>query len=240
MFKIQWDTDTRGVKLSTIKTDETLGIPPRPVFFEELDLLKLSEQGYSYPKCKEPLMWACNKQYFYNGELCFEVKGANIYDAPTVVFQEDKQKLNLLPVDMPKMLEKCENLMFIVENEAIDFIREQYVMYSNATKMVEKVKANQIDFEQLKKRAEKQQKQEMAIVKQDCESFDIMPMLEAKRQHKANYHTTKIDKFIASFSGGKDSQVVLDLCTRAIPPTEFEVMYSDTGYELKNSIYIYI
>ena len=239
MFRVQWDTDTRGVRLSTIKTDETLGITPRPVFFEELDLLKLNELGYSYQKCKEPLMWACNKQYYYNGELCFEVKGANIYDAPTVVFQDGKENLELLPVDVPEMLRRCENLMFIVENEAIDFIREQYVMYSSATKAVEKVKANQIDFIALKEKLEKQTKQEMAIVKQDCESFDIMPMINAKKQHKKNLFATKIDKFIASFSGGKDSQVVLDLCTRAIPPTEFDVMYSDTGYELANSISVY-
>ena len=239
MFRVQWDTDTRGVRLSTIKTDETLGITPRPVFFEELDLLKLNKLGYSYQKCKEPLMWACNKQYYYNGELCFEVKGANIYDAPTVVFQDGKEKLELLPVDVPEMLRRCENLMFIVENEAIDFIRDQYVMYSSATKAVEKVKANQIDFIALKEKLEKQTKQEMAIVKQDCESFDIMPMINAKKQHKKNLFATKIDKFIASFSGGKDSQVVLDLCTRAIPPTEFDVMYSDTGYELANSISVY-
>ncbi len=239
MFRVQWDTDTRGVRLSTIKTDETLGITPRPVFFEELDLLKLNKLGYSYQKCKEPLMWACNKQYYYNGELCFEVKGANIYDAPTVVFQDGKENLELLPVDVPEMLRRCENLMFIVENEAIDFIREQYVMYSSATKAVEKVKANQIDFIALKEKLEKQTKQEMAIVKQDCESFDIMPMINAKKQHKKNLFATKIDKFIASFSGGKDSQVVLDLCTRAIPPTEFDVMYSDTGYELANSISVY-
>lgn len=33
--------------------------------------------------------------------------------------------------------------------------------------------------------------------------------------------------------------MVLDLCTRAIPPTEFEVIYSDTGYELPPSLELY-
>ena len=56
---------------------------------------------------------------------------------------------------------------------------------------------------------------------------------------KRVYQTTKIDKFIASFSGGKDSQVVLDLCTRAIPSTDFEVIYSGTGYELPPSLELY-
>ena len=50
---------------------------------------------------------------------------------------------------------------------------------------------------------------------------------------------TKIDYFLASFSGGKDSQVVLDLCTRALPPDSFQVIYSDTGYELPSSLELY-
>ena len=79
----------------------------------------------------------------------------------------------------------------------------------------------------------------MAVVKQDCDSFDIMPFETAKREGKRVLLSTKIDRFIASFSGGKDSQVVLDLCTRAIPPTDFEVIYSDTGYELPSSLELY-
>ena len=63
--------------------------------------------------------------------------------------------------------------------------------------------------------------------------------VEAEASGKRIYQTTKIDKFLASFSGGKDSQVVLDLCTRAIPPENFEVIYSDTGYELPPSLQLY-
>ena len=79
----------------------------------------------------------------------------------------------------------------------------------------------------------------MAIVKEDCDSFEVMPLETAEQQGKKIFHTTKIDRFLASFSGGKDSQVVLDLCTRAIPSTEFEVIYSDTGYELPPSLELY-
>lgn len=79
----------------------------------------------------------------------------------------------------------------------------------------------------------------MAIVKEDCESFDIMPLSEAEKQGKKVLKATKIDYFLASFSGGKDSQVVLDLCTRALPPDSFQVIYSDTGYELPSSLELY-
>lgn len=239
MFKIQWDKETGGVKLSSKIEEGTLGISPRPVFWEELDLLKLNEMGWQYPHCNEPLLWAINKQYWYYGELVFEAKGANIYDAATIVILPGYEKMTLRPVNVKKMLDRTKDNMFLLESEAIEFIREVYVQYARARKSVEQVRANQIDFEALAKNLEAQRKQKMAIVREDCDSFDIMPLDKAEEQGKKIYQTTKIDIFLASFSGGKDSQVVLDLCTRAIPSTEFEVIYSDTGYELPPSLELY-
>ena len=60
MYKISWDYETGGVLLHSHVTSNTLGITPRPVFWEELDLLKLHELGWEYPHTEEPLMWACN------------------------------------------------------------------------------------------------------------------------------------------------------------------------------------
>ena len=239
MYKITWDKETGGVMLHSRIVEGTLGTSPRPVFWEELDLLKLNEMGWSYPHSSEPIMWAINKQYWYRGELLFEVKGANIYDEPTVVFQSGIQKKALKSVNVKKMLQKCQEYMFLLESEAIEFIHEIYTQYSGARKSVQNVTSNQLDYEQLAQRAEKRLKQKMAIVKEDCDSFDIIPLSEAEKQGKKIYQTTKIDRFIASFSGGKDSQVVLDLCTRAIPSTDFEVIYSDTGYELPTSLTLY-
>ena len=239
MYKITWDKETGGVLLHSRIVEGTLGVSPRPVFFEELDLLKLNELGWEYPHSVEPLLWAVNKQYWYQGELMFEAKGANIYDAATIVFQPGREKMKLKPVDVKKMLAKNHDFMFLLESEAIEFIRETFSQYAGARKSVERVAANQMDYEALAKRMEKKTKQKMAIVKEDCDSFEIMPLNAAEEQGKKVFHTTKIDRFLASFSGGKDSQVVLDLCTRAIPSTEFEVIYSDTGYELPPSLQLY-
>ena len=74
MFKITWDKKNNGVLLTMRSTEETLNVPPRPVFFEELDLLGLNK-FWKYPKSKEPLLWACNRRYFYKGELVLEAKG---------------------------------------------------------------------------------------------------------------------------------------------------------------------
>lgn len=239
MFKIQWDKKTGGVLLSSVVTKETLNIAPRPVFYEELNLLGLNNLGWSYPECEEPLMWACNKEYYYRGEFVFEVKGANIYEKATVVLQPGYEKLKLVPVDMKAMLEKNKEQMFLCESEAIEFIRDVYDTYTGANRLSEMYAANQMDFEVLAAKQEKRVKQKMAIVKEDCDSFDIMPESEAQQQGKKVLQTTKIDYFLASFSGGKDSQVVLDLCTRALPPDAYQVIYSDTGYELPSSLELY-
>lgn len=79
MYKITWDEETGGVLLHPRIVDGTIGIPPRPVFYEELDLLRLNEHGWNYPHCEEPIMWAVNKQYYYRGKHIFDAKGANIY-----------------------------------------------------------------------------------------------------------------------------------------------------------------
>ena len=239
MYKITWDKETGGVQLHTRVVEDTLGVSPRPVFYEELDLLGLDKLGWKYPRSKEPLLWAVNKQYWYRGELMFEAKGANIYDSATIVFQEGCQKMKLTPVNMKKMLERNREIMFVIESEAIEFIRDTYTTYAQAKKSVEKVKGNQLDYEALAARMEQKTKRKMAIVKEDCDSFEVMPLDVANEQGRRVFQTTKIDRFIASFSGGKDSQVVLDLCTRAIPSTDFEVLYSDTGYELPPSLSLY-
>ena len=239
MYKITWDKETGGVLLHSRIVDGTIGTSPRPVFWEELDLLKVNELGWKYPHTEAPLLWAINKQYWYQGELMFEAKGANIYDAATIIFQPGKENIEVKPVDVNEMLKRNAEFMFLLESEAIEFIRETFKQYAGARRSLAQVKANQLDYEALAKRMEAKVKKKMAIVREDCDSFDIMPLDTAEEQGKKVFHTTKIDKFIASFSGGKDSQVVLDLCTRAIPSTEFEVIYSDTGYELPTSLELY-
>lgn len=239
MYKITWDQETGGVQLHSLLVDGTLGISPRPVFWEELDLLKLNALGWDYPHTEEPLLWAVNKQYWYRGELMFEAKGANIYDDATIVFQPGKEQMKLTPVDVKAMVARNSDFLFRLESEAMEFIKETYNQYARANKSTARVAANQLDYEALAARAEKKTKTKMAIVREDCDSFDVMPLEEAKAQGKQVYQTTKIDRFLASFSGGKDSQVVLDLCTRAMRSTDFEVIYSDTGYELPSSLSLY-
>lgn len=239
MYKIEWDTVTGGVLLRRGATPATLGIAPRPVFHEELDLIGLEAMGFTYERQEAPLLWAVNKQYFYRGQLLFTVAGADVYTMPTVTLAKGVTPGPLQAVDVEAMLSRNDALMAALESEAIEFIRQTFVTYSRATRTTERQGQDAVDYTALAQRAAKRQRRDMVVVREDCDSFDVMPTERAKAEGKTVLLATRIDRFIASFSGGKDSQVVLDLCTRAMPPTDFTVVYSDTGYELPPSLTLY-
>lgn len=237
MFKIVWDAEYNGVRLTMSSAGESLNVSPRPVFWEELDLLGLNKIGWIYPHVEEPLLWACDRRYFFKGQFVLEVKGGNIFDAPTVIPQEGFDCLTLTPVDMEKLRDRNEDTMFIIEHEAMDFINQTYRRYKNIREVLQK--NPDLDFQRLADKLEKKTKQEHVVVKEDCDSFDVMPLNKAEELGKVPILTSKIELFIASFSGGKDSQVMLDLVTRVVPSDDFFVIYSNTGYELPSSLKLY-
>lgn len=61
MYKITWDKETGGVQLHSRIVEGTLGISPRPVFFEELDLLGLDKLGWTYPPHKRAHHVGCQQ-----------------------------------------------------------------------------------------------------------------------------------------------------------------------------------
>jgi 3'-phosphoadenosine 5'-phosphosulfate sulfotransferase (PAPS reductase)/FAD synthetase/ferredoxin len=236
MFNIVWDKENNGVLLTMKSSEEALNVPPRPVFFEELDLLGVNKH-WEYPQCDEPLLWACDRRYFYYGELVLEAKGGNIYDAPQLIFTQPDKKLSLKPIDIELLCKKNETAMFLLEHEALEFINGIYRRYRPNGK--KQTMSDATDFQKLVDIQEQKTKEKYIVIKEDCDSFDIMPLLEAEKQGKKIMLNTKIEIFIASFSGGKDSQVVLDLVSRVIPSSDFSVIYSDTGYEIPPSLDIY-
>ena len=237
MFKIIWDPAYNGVRLTMSSKGDALNVSPRPVFWEELDLLGLNKRGWIYPHVEKPLLWACDRRYFYKGQFVLEVKGGNVFDAPEVIQQEGYEILTLQPVDMERLRSRNEDTMFIIEHEAMDFINQTYRRYKNIREVSQK--NPDLDFQRLASSLEKKTKEEHVVIKEDCDSFDVMPLSKAEEQGKAPILSSNTDIFVTSFSGGKDSQVVLDLVTRVVPAEDVVVVYSDTGYELPPSLSLY-
>ena len=178
MFKVIWDPEYNGVRLTMSAKGQAINVSPRPVFWEELDLLGLNKMGWIYPHVEEPLLWACDRRYFYKGDFVLEVKGGNIFDAPTIIQQPGFESLILKPIDIEHLRAKNEDTMFIIEHEAMDFINQTYRRYKNIREVSEK--NPDIDFQRLASNLEKTTNEEHVVVKEDCESFDVMPLSKAE------------------------------------------------------------
>ncbi|MBP1928933.1 phosphoadenosine phosphosulfate reductase [Methanolinea mesophila] len=128
MFNVKWDPDINGVILSTDLGDTNY--PVRPVFHEELDLLKFYELGFKYPNCSEPLMWAAGRTYYYKGEKIALVKGGGFYNNLKIEKFVDSQEIE--PINISKILKKNRDKIYFYSHDSIDFIRDCYVKYKNS------------------------------------------------------------------------------------------------------------
>jgi len=172
MHKVIWDKEINGVLLKNSVDESEQIVPPRPVFHEELDLLGFNEY-WRYPKSDSPLLWSIGRRYFYKGKFVAEARGGNIFEAPKLIINDEGKDLCLEPIPVDLMIERNKKALFVLENEAMDFIDHTYRTYKD----------------------------------------------------KVNY-------FVVSYSGGKDSQVVLDLVSRVIPPDDYMVIFTDTTMEI--------
>ena len=142
MFRVVWDKDINGVLLTTNGNGDALNVSPRPVFHEELNLLGFDKKfNWKYPESKEPLLWALDRRYYFKGELVAEVKGGNIFDDPIIEITEAGKDLKLKPINTQKVVEKNQKLLFLLEQEAIEFIEHTYRTYS-LKRIRSKAKAN--------------------------------------------------------------------------------------------------
>jgi phosphoadenosine phosphosulfate reductase len=171
---IKWNEKINGILLTDKTNDEVIN-PPRPVFYEELDLLGFYKY-WDYPKSGEPLLWAIGRRYYYKGLMVGEAKGGNLFQSPSIDITEEGNELHLKPIDIKKVIEKNKKSLFVLENEAMDFVEHTYRVYRN-----------------------------------------------------------KMDFFAVSFSGGKDSQAVLDIVSRVLHPEDFIVIFSDTTMEIPHT-----
>lgn len=129
MYSYEWDKKTRGYKLTT-QTGKFVASEVRPVFAQELLLLKADEYFEFDPEELNPLMWAKQNTYFYNGEECAKAQfdeNKNLH----LVVTPDLKKRKLQPVDLPEMIARNKNIMDSLVADTLKRIKEMYDEYQN-------------------------------------------------------------------------------------------------------------
>ena len=126
MYKIEWIRE-KNIPLLNDYTNETI-IAPRPVYYEELDLLGF-DKYWKYPKPQEPLLWAIGREYYYFGEKIGKTIGGDICEAPKLeVYQKN---IELEPIKLKELIQVNKKQIETLKNEAIEFIKKIYNEYKN-------------------------------------------------------------------------------------------------------------
>lgn len=127
MYSYEWDDETGGLLLNS--SPLPFSKEPRPVYYQELDLLGF-DRHWNYEKNDAyPYMWAESNNYFYHGRKVAMTKGGSCYTPPEIVIldlpEADGAPLRL--VDIPAMVEKNRP---IIEGLVQDTIKKVYNTYS--------------------------------------------------------------------------------------------------------------
>lgn len=131
MYQYNWDNETGGILLTTEQSK--FSKEPRPVYFQELDILGF-DKHWNYPKDDSaPLLWAEANNYIYKGKLVAKTKGGSLYSKPELILLEDPEPNNapLQLVDLEKMCQKNKELMETLEQDTIKKIYNTYREYKN-------------------------------------------------------------------------------------------------------------
>ena len=76
MYSYEWDPETGGILLNS--TPMQMSKEPRPVYYEELDILGFDKYWHYAKDDTFPYMWAEANNYFYKGRLVAKSKGGKI------------------------------------------------------------------------------------------------------------------------------------------------------------------
>ena len=129
MYSYEWDSSTGGYVLTP--NPLAFSKEPRPVYYQELDILGF-DKYWEYDKNDSfPYMWAEVNNYYYRGKLVAKTKGGRFYTKPEIVIINDPepQGFPLRFVDIPAMTAKNKLLLEQLTQDTIKKIYNTYIEY---------------------------------------------------------------------------------------------------------------
>lgn len=104
MYSYTWDSETGGLLLNSKPLE--FSKEPRPVYYQELDLLGFDEYWQYDKDDSAPYMWAEANNYIYRGKLVAQIKGGSVYESPEIVIVSEPTTDGspLKPVDIKGMI----------------------------------------------------------------------------------------------------------------------------------------
>jgi len=127
MYKIEWSKDNKNLPILNDFAQDNI-IPPRPVFFEELDLLGFNKY-FKYPSSENPLLWAIGRDYYYDSVKVARAVGGDINNAPVLEIYHDGVEFE--PIDIDILIKLNKSKIEVLKNEAIEFTKKVYKEYAN-------------------------------------------------------------------------------------------------------------
>lgn len=128
MYAYEWDPETGGYLLTGM--DLQFSKEPRPVYYQEMDLLGF-DKFWSYAKDdRYPYMWAEANKYYYRGRLTAKANNSELFKAPDIELVEmPEQGGELKPVDIEMMVDRNRPLLQAVILETKKNMYNMYLRY---------------------------------------------------------------------------------------------------------------
>lgn len=129
MYSYTYDEETGGLLLNS--SPLTFSKEPRPVYYQEMDVLGFDKRWIYAKNDSYPYMWAEANNYFYRGKLVAKTKGGKLYTAPEVTFLEDPEPAGeqLRFVDIPAMVQKNTEIMESLSQQTIKDVYNTYLKF---------------------------------------------------------------------------------------------------------------
>ena len=131
MYSYNWDIETGGLLLnsSTLQFSKE----PRPVYYQELDLLGFDKYWEYAKDDTAPYMWAEANNYIYRGKIVAQVKGGSLFTKPELIIVEEPHGNDrlLMQVDIPLMIRRNKDFIENLTKDTIKHIYNTFREYEN-------------------------------------------------------------------------------------------------------------